>query len=479
MMTTAFLVLYIILLITISIIIINTSTPSKALAYLFLIITFPIVGIIFYFSVGVNHRVNKLYNKKLEIDKKAFPALKDKLNKYIENTLLSFKDSLKHFYNIAKFIHNENLLTSNNSIDLLINGEKKFPKVIDALLNAKHHIHIYYYIYENDTIGNQVGDILKEKARQGIRVRFIYDDFGSQKIRAAFLESLKQAGVEAFPFYKIRWLLFANRINYRNHRKIIVIDGKIGFVGGINVSDKYINPNKKVFWRDTHLKIEGPAVLYLQKVFLEDWNFCTRQKLGITDKLFPIKSKNIFKSTNQLVQIISSGPDSNYPNIKYAMIQAIMLAKKEILITTPYFVPDVSFIDALKIARLSNIDIKIIVPDVSDSFIVNATSKSYYQELLEIGVEIYKYNKGFVHAKTMIFDNFLSTVGTTNLDQRSFDLNFEINAFIYDTSFSETLRVVFFEDIRNSTKLDLLSWKNRNYFIRFFEKIARLLSPLM
>lgn len=293
------------------------------------------------------------------------------------------------------------------------------------------------------------------------------------------VESLKKNGIEAYPFYKIKWLLFANRINYRNHRKIIVIDGKVGFLGGINISDNYINPTKNRFWRDTHVKIEGAAVLNLQRVFLADWNFCSNQQLKVTEDFFPLNEQLNSEEKGQLVQIISSGPDSDHPNIMYAMIQAILLAKKDVLITTPYFVPDTALINAIKIARLSHVEVKLLVPKKSDSTLVNTTSSSYYTDLMKVGVEVYRYSKGFVHAKTIVCDSFVSTVGTANLDQRSFDLNFEVNAFIYDEKFSTELREAFYEDLKDAEHLELESWQSRSLHVRFFERLVRLLAPLM
>lgn len=268
-------------------------------------------------------------------------------------------------------------------------------------------------------------------------------------------------------------------MNHRNHRKIIIIDGIIGYVGGINVSDKYCNPNSyNLYWRDTHIKLTGSSVLSLQRVFLSDWNFCAKQNLQVTKELFPIEY-TFDDSHKQVAQIISSGPDSDFPNIMYAMTQAILLSKSEVLITTPYFVPETSFLNAIKIARLSGVDIKLLVPGVSDSILVNTTSSSYYQELLSLGVEIYTYQKGFVHAKTMVCDSFVSTVGTTNLDERSFNLNFEINAFVYDKTFANELRATFYRDIEDAVKLNLEDWNNRPYHIRFFERVMRLFSGLM
>src|SRR5665213_137961 len=231
-------------------------------------------------------------------------------------------------------------LTSNNSVKLLINGENKFPEVLKAMSEAKDHIHIEYYIYEDDDIGTEIGSILIKKAEEGVDVRFIYDDFGSSSIRKKFVTLLKASGVKAFPFFKISFLSFANRINYRNHRKIIVIDGHTAFVGGINVSDRYINKpanTEQVFWRDTHLRIDGPGVQHLQYLFLCDWNFCANKKLPINGTFFP-RERDFPHRDNKIVQIAASGPDSPTPVILYSLMQAINLATEEILITTPYFI---------------------------------------------------------------------------------------------------------------------------------------------
>jgi cardiolipin synthase len=273
--------------------------------------------------------------------------------------------------------------------------------------------------------------------------------------------------------------MLANRLNYRNHRKIIVIDGYIGYVGGINVSDKYVNQQKnKLFWRDTHLKIVGTSVVNLQFVFLTDWNFCANQTIGFSEDYFPlVNGHKLFG--DQLIQIVSSGPDSQYPSIKFTLIQAILRAKDNILITTPYFIPDKSFLDAVLIAAISGVKVKLLMPGVSDSFIVNTTSQSYYQELLDAGVEIYAYTKGFVHAKTMVCDEKLAIIGTANLDNRSFDLNFEINAMVYDEVIAKQLAGVFKEDISISKQISSAEWRKRPLHRKFMERLLNLFSSLM
>ena len=305
----------------------------------------------------------------------------------------------------------------------------------------------------------------------------VYDDFGSPTIKKKIESRLRDAGVEIFPFYKIQFYFFANRINYRNHRKIVVVDGCTAFVGGINVSDRYINKNENdLFWRDTHDRIDGPAVYYLQYLFMANWHFCCGKYFVANEKYFPVIKP--FKE-DSYAQITASGPNSIQPSVMYSILQAIYLAKDEILNTSPDFIPRDSINDALKIAALSGLKVKLLVPGVCDSKIVNAASQSKYNDLLIAGVEIYLYQKGFVHAKTMVTDGKLVILGTANMDRRSFDLNFEVNAIFYDTKTANELRDVFFNDLQYSEKINKEQWLQRRWYIKFPEKLARLLSPVL
>lgn len=458
----------------------NSETPSKALGYLLLVISFPVGGVLIYMSVGLNYRKKELYRKKLKIDEKEYPKLEEEAIALSLETLSKNKDKIDNFYQLASFSKDKSLTSSNNNVTVMVNGEAKFPDVFESLRSAKHHIHIEYYIYENDTIGNELAQILIEKAKEGVEVRFIYDDFGSSGIRKNIAHQLREAGVEAYPFYKIKLIMLANRMNYRNHRKIIVVDGTIGYIGGINVSDKYINNDKddKLYWRDTHLKIVGNSVFNLQTIFLADWNFCANQKIRYSSNYFPEKSEAEHYG-NHLVQIVSSGPDSKYPKIKYTLIQAILSAEKEICITTPYFIPDKSFLEAINIAALSGIEVKLLVPTKSDSVIVNTTSQSNFQELLDVGVKIYAYDKGFIHAKTMVCDQKVAIIGTANFDNRSFDLNFEINAIVYDEQIATEISNLFEKDISFSTQILAEEWSKRPLFRKLMEKVLHLFSSLM
>ena len=457
-------VAYVVVLVLVCIrIIYDTRSASKTLAYLLMAIFVPFAGMIFYFLFGINYRKRIIYSKKQITDEKKLIELHERIVSSTVNNLKMHSDEMSVGEGLVNLLLHDNLspLTNGNNAKLLINGEDKFQEVIKALKSAKDHIHMEYYIYENDLIGNLIKDLLIEKAREGISVRFIYDDFGSRQIRKKLVKELKEGGVEAYPFNRVRLLLFANRINYRNHRKIIVIDGKTGFTGGINISDRYINNGKtknKVYWRDTHLRIDGPGIFILQHIFLCDWNFCSGQKVEAERKYFnttPIPDGDV------RIQIAASGPDSPNSTIMLSLLKAITMAKKEVLITTPYFIPGGSILDGLTMAALSGVSVKLLVPGITDSVIVNKAARSYYGELLAAGVEIYIYRKGFIHAKTMVIDNFVSIIGTTNLNHRSFNLDFEVNANIYDAAFSEKLSKVFYADLRDAEKINIERWKTR------------------
>lgn len=472
----------IVLVLTCLRIVYDTQSTTKTLAYLLFAIFVPVAGIVFYFLFGTNYRSKKMYTKKLfQNDEMAVKLKKD----LYHNSKQVFEESdaaVQGNKELVYMLLNDTLspLTAHNRVKLLINGEIKFPEVLKALQEAKNHIHLEYYIYEDDEIGRAIEKVLIRKAKEGVTVRFIYDDFGSRSIRKNLVRRLRANGVKAFPFLKVYFILFANRLNYRNHRKIIVVDGHTAFVGGINVSSRYANDgnSKKLYWRDTHLRIDGPGVQYLQYLFLCDWNFCASDKL-YPDPLFFPNENTLPGKGDKIVQIAASGPDSETPAILFSILQAINLATKEILITSPYFIPGESLMDALVIASLSGISVKLLVPGVSDSALVNFAARSYYGDLLKAGVEIYRYTRGFVHAKTLVADGKVAIVGTANMDFRSFDLNFEVNAIVYDIETASQLRHVFYEDLKNAQKIDAHEWSSRSKFKQLMEKTARLVSPLL
>ena len=472
--------IYILILLAVCLrIIYETRSATKTMAYLLLVLFVPVAGIVFYILFGVNFWKTKLYSKKSVEDEKMLKSLKEQMKVYMDETITPSDLSVENNRELAMMLAKElrSPLTRKNNVKLLLNGEEKFPEVLEALRNAKHHIHIEYYIYEQDNIGERIEELLIQKANEGVQVRFIYDDFGSPNIKKKTEERMKKAGVEIYPFQKVLFYLLANRLNYRNHRKIIVIDGQTAFTGGINVCDKYINNGShKLYWRDTHLRIDGPGVFYLQYLFLTDWNFCSGKNLQAEKFHFSIGEDH---KNDCFLQVAASGPDSVQPSVLFSLLQAIYLAKKEILITTPYFIPGDSILEALRIAALSGLSVKLLVPGVCDSKLVNAASKSYYEDLLCAGVEIYMYQKGFVHAKTLVADGNLSIIGTANMDYRSFELNFEVNVLLYDRSIGEKLRNVFFKDLEDAEKIDTDAWCKRPAYKQLPERIARLFSHVL
>lgn len=476
-------ILYLVLLLVVGLkVLFDTRSPVKTSAYLLLIIALPVIGIIIYLSVGLNYRKSIIYTKKLIIDREQAKLVRENIdNIRKENADLFGQEFDDYYQGIPDMLFSDNLtlLTRHNRAELLTNGEQKFPALIQCLEEAQHHIHIAYYIYENDKIGNQVADILIRKAREGVQVRFIYDDFGSSGIRKNIVQKLRDNGIEAYPFYEIRFIKLANRLNYRNHRKIVVVDGHTAFVGGINISDKYRNDiDNELYWRDTHLKISGEAVWTLQHIFIADWNFCSEQKLELNQQFFIRFSPEEFPK-DTWTQIVASGPDSPHPSILYSFLQAIHLSQDELLITTPYFVPGQEFLSALKMAALREVNVKLLVPGVADSLFVNAASMSHYEDLLAVGVEIYLYQKGFVHAKTLVCDDQLAVIGTANLDYRSFELNFEVNAILFNREIASDLKTTFIKDLKHARQIDYQAWKDRSLFIQFLERLIRLFAPLL
>ncbi|MGK6340775.1 cardiolipin synthase [Chryseobacterium sp. DT-3] len=458
-------------------IIMDTKNTSKTLAYLMLIIFLPVLGIIIYFVFGVNYRKNKFYTFKIERNEQIYQAVSTYIRETHHKTLETHKNEIEQFLTTVNFLYNagHSALSQGNHAEILINGEGKFEKVFKVIEKAVHHIHMEYYIYDNDGIGNRLADLLIRKSGEGVIVRFLYDDMGSGKIGRDLLKRLKDGGVEISPVNKITFRLLANRVNYRDHRKIIIVDGAEVFTGGINVSDKYINPNPQQYWRDVHLYIKGGASFYFQFLFFSNWIFATEKVPEISQLYFNHKNK---EEGNSLIQTAASGPDTK-PAIMLSTTSAVLSAKKRIYIVTPYFIPVETVLNAIKQAALSGVDVRLMVPKSGDSMVVNGAAYSYYEELLVNNVRIFFYKKGFIHAKTMIIDDHFSCVGTANMDVRSQELNFEVNALVFNKEINEKLQNLFHEDMNDSEEIFLDSWRKRPKHKVFFEHLARLLSPLI
>ncbi len=453
-------------------IILDNKKPEKSFAFIFLILLIPVAGVIIYLLFGAQYQKKKLFTKKRYFDKVYLNQITQLSKQSPDHIALKPYSKLPTlFYNIEQVS-----FSLNNQIDILINGEEKFPVLLEELSKAQLSIHLDYYIIEDDDIGTKIIDLLCEKSNKGIKVKIIYDDVGSSISRKS-LSKLKTNGVEAYPYMPVWFSRLAHKANYRNHRKIAVIDNETGFVGGININDKYINPNKaNLYWRDTHILIKGEAVIDLQYIFISDWYFTSRQKIDLSDIVYTNRN-NI--STQTPTSILGSDYGKNNQTIMEAYFGMITNARKEILITTPYFIPDESILNALKITSKSGVRIKIIIPEKPDIKTAYFASQTYLKELLQSGVEIYYYTKGMMHSKTMVIDASLSTVGSTNMDQRSFSLNAEVNAFIIDEAIAKKLKFHFEEDLKDCYKLQLEELIGKPWYIKVVCSLSRLLAPIL
>lgn len=459
------------------VIILENRDPVKTISWLLVLVLLPLIGIFLYFFFGRNFRKIKTFNRKAEADYLQIKNLRG---------LHFFDLQEKNFYNderirqkssiIRLLINNSKaLLTEGNYVDVLNNGTETFPAMINALKKAEDHIHIAFYIITDDKIGNTIREILEERAKAGVEVRVIYDGVGSWTLSNRYVNALKNAGVEIYPFRPVNFPFLTSKLNYRNHRKIVVVDGKVGFIGGINIGDKYLDGDPDLgFWRDLHLRLEGDSVKSLQTVFLTDWHFVARQKLE-EERFFPVH--HVKERT--LVQIIASGPDSAWANIMQAYFAAITTAQEHVYISTPYFTPNRSILTALKTAALSGIEVRLILPGNSDSRINLWSSYSFLEELMVAGVKVYIYQNGFTHGKMMMVDGVFASVGSANMDIRSFDQNLEINALIYNSKTTSYLESCFFDDLNSCQELDLESFRQRPISHKLKESTARIFSPLL
>ncbi|MCL4163187.1 UNVERIFIED_CONTAM: hypothetical protein GTU68_006694 [Idotea baltica] len=419
-----------------------------------------------------------MYSRKGFTDQKIIQKWILDYDNLLSQNIEEVKESLKEKAKLPFLFwrNNYSTLTSNNRVEVFKNGEEKFPALFNKLKAAKHHIHLEYYIFDDDAVGKQVIDILCERAKSGVEVRMILDALGSNNIHRKSMKLLKQSGVQFREYHPVIFTQLANQVNYRDHRKIVVIDGNIGFVGGINIADKYINDhNSKLYWRDTHCMIEGESVAALQILFILNWYFVSKKLLLPVVEYFP----HFMKRGEVLTSIISSDPDSDNPNLMEGYFSMITSAKSEILITTPYFIPNESVLTALKTSAKGGVKVMLLMPEKSDSLFVHSASLTYMGELLRNDIHIYFYKKGMIHSKVMVIDEELCTIGSANMDYRSFDNNAEVNAVFFDQGVADELKGHFLDDLKYSEKLDYIAWKNRPLHIRLIGSFGRLIAPLL
>ena len=391
---------------------------------------------------------------------------------YINDQVIKHRDLIRML-----LMKQDAFLTENNKIDLFTDGHKLYEKVLEDIYNAQDYIHLEYYTFELDGLGKRILDALETKLKEGLEVKLLYDDVGSKKVRLSKFKHFRALGGEVEAFFPSKVPLINFRMNNRNHRKIIIIDGQIGYVGGFNVGDDYLGLGKLGYWRDTHTRVQGECIDALQLRFILDWNSQShRPQFKFDQKYFP---KKIGDKGNAAIQIASSGPDEDWEQIKYGYLKMISSAKESIYIQSPYFIPDQAFLDSIKIAALGGVDVNIMVPNKRDHpFVYWATLKNV-ASLLEAGVNVYHYDNGFLHSKTLVIDDEVASVGTANMDNRSFTLNFEVNAFIYDEGVARSLKQAFINDMKLSNKLTSEEYAKRNLLVKFKEGISQLLSPIL
>lgn len=447
----------------------ENKNPIRALSWTLALLFLPVIGVIFYLFFGRSLKGKAMVSRKV----------RRKLLQRSRPGQQSFEHSRLNADQIRKIRLAHNLchahLDRNNSVEIFTDGRSKFNRLKEDIKNAANFIFIQYYIYSDDRLGNEITDLLAEKVRQGVRVKVLYDHVGSFSTRNRFFARMRRLGIDSHPFFRVTFRKLANRINWRNHRKIAVIDGKIGYIGGMNIADRYVETAEDGrIWRDTHLRVEGPVIESMMYSFAIDWNF-----LRPDADVQPITLMKYDEPGDVDMQLVTSGPIDKWNNLVICFQQAIASARKRIYIQTPYFLPTDALLKALQGAALSGVDVRIMIPEHTDSILLGYGSRSYIDDCLKAGVKVYMFTPGMLHAKTMIIDDDFVTTGSVNFDFRSFENNFEANLLIYSESVNRTMRDIFFHDLSSCLKLTLSGWRSRPRVSRMIEALVRLFSPIL
>ena len=458
-----------IIIISVVVVLKENRNPIRALSWVIALIFLPGVGLIFYLFFGRSLRGEMLSQKNRRRLQHSFQPYGVKLQE------TDLRKEQKNLVMLGTQVGGYPL-TFNNEVDILTLGHAKFESLKKDLLGAKRSIYLQYYIFLDDKIGTEIANILIQKAKEGLEVKVIYDHVGSFSASNSFFKRMEEAGIEVHPFFRVNFPQLANRINWRNHRKIVTIDGTIGYIGGMNIADRYVygNGKAKEVWRDTHFRVKGDIVESLVHSFLVDWNF--RKKEPYFPELPP---RQELLRNDKGIQLVTGGPISTWDNLSLMFLKAITSAKRLIWIQTPYFLPTDALFNALQAAALSNIDVRIMLPAHTDSFLLHYSSFSYITQCLSAGIKIYLYKPGMLHAKSMVIDDDLVTAGSTNFDFRSFENNFECNLFIHDPELNSKMRDIFYNDMKDCEKLQKERWKRRPMSQRFLESLLRLISPIL
>lgn len=456
---------------TIGVVIGENRNPVKSLAWVTVLLLLPAVGLLLYFVFGRSLKSVHIISRK---DRRKLQAVTDPENltydssgePLINQRLLRLTRSLAQ---VPTYV--------GNHIDIFTSGKEKFDALKRDLLGADRYIHLQYYIFENDAIGREMRDLLVAKAREGVEVRVIYDHVGSFTINAAFFQRMRREGVDAHAFLRVTFTQLANRLNWRNHRKLVVIDGRVGYIGGMNIADRYVTgEHHSAPWRDTHLRITGAAVAGLEYSFAVDWNFMKR---GLLTHPIPANAPDAVAPGSDVIQVLASGPTGKWSNISFVFLKAIANAQKCVYIQTPYFLPNDALLKALQTSALSGVDVRLMLPRRPDSRLLKLAAGSYLKECMLAGIKVYFYDAAMMHAKCVIVDDDFTTTGSTNFDFRSFEHNFECNVLVYSKDFNKRMKDIFLDDQSRCTRVYLAQWRRRPLVIKAVESIVRLLSPIL
>jgi len=446
----------------------ENRNPNKTISWILVLTFLPVIGLLLYLYFGEEHK------KKYKILKKLYKGVQERY--YPKFEIGQANNYPAEYDKLIRILYNadESKLLAGNKIDFFIDGKEKFKQFFADIENAKHHVHILYYKIIDDNLGREFKDLVIKKAKEGVDVRVIYDDVGSLRTKKKYFEEMKKGGVEVEPYLEVKVPRFSRSLNYRNHRKLAVIDGTIGYVGGMNIADCYVEGVKWGIWRDMQIRIEGNGTKGLQKVFLMDWYY-THKSLPESPYYFP----EMENTGENPLQIVSSGPIDIYNSIEKGLFQAINGAKKNIYVQTPYFIPSDNILNALQTAALSGVDVHVMIPNKSDNFFVDRATFSFVKDMLDYNIKVYLYTGGFIHTKCMVVDDYLTIVGSANMDVRSFELSFETDAFVYSSETAIEAVKVFMHDSFDSRIVDPVQWKGRSKRIRFMESVMRMFTPLL
>lgn len=471
---TIMVIVYVIVIVTALVsVLLDNRQPSKTMAWILVLVFLPVIGVIFYFFFGQNTRKEKLISQH-SIDQ----LTKRSMLGFVEQQGLSVP---KEHTSVVRLFsrHNYALPFKDNSVEVFTDGYALFGSLIKDIASAKAHIHLSTYIFADDGLGRLVADMLCDKAKTGVEVRLIYDDVGCWSVDRSFFERMRDSGIDVHAFMPVHFPAFTSKVNYRNHRKLCVIDGYVGYIGGFNIARRYLKGKRGQPWRDTHLRITGGAVMGLQRTFLVDWYFVDRT-LITSRKYYPPVNSAVQPPNNCIIQIVSSSPVSSLPDIMHGYVRILTEARHYVYMETPYFLPTETVLFAMHAAVLAGVDVRLMVPKRTDTVLAQWAGRSYIEEVAGMGVRIYLYTAGFNHSKLLVCDDSLCSCGSTNIDFRSFENNFEANAFIYDETVSRRMKEVFIDDIAKCELYDVqATLASRPLIKKLWDSVIRLFAPLL